>query len=434
MFSTSLDHPYDMRGKYEVALMNMTYTGCVNTFDNDDLTISVSSTIDRLKKTNVPVRFHFDKEWTIDRFVSYVFNDILEFKYVEMKEITDRKMITWRVSPKFCVVLSTQLKNLLQCQSSVLTSWDLVPATVVAIDTKLYLGKDVYVIFVPLTMKNTKIPIKAANELCDVKETIRRFNSRVKIAHIDIDNKWNIEGAAMFDEKHVLLFSPALLHSLLYPQGALRKGDTQKYLSDDYHNARDFKDEGYVSILYLDKIQNWSEKMEKNITLPPRSFTNVRDITSYLKDVVNDSAFTFTFEQNSFMSLRINEKNASIRFSDTLRDIFAFDRNEYCGLGKYRSSGIVSITRRIQYLYVYSNVSDYVRVGNTEAPLLTVIPFEASNKCDSLVEKSFAVPMYVRVTRDYISQIDIYIYDGSGKKVPFVDEAVTSLRLHYREL
>ena len=32
----------------------------------------------------------------------------------------------------------------------------------------------------------------------------------------------------------------------------------------------------------------------------------------------------------------------------------------------------------------------------------------------------------------YISQIDIAIYDGAGKLIPFYAGAVTSVRLHFR--
>lgn len=437
MFSTPLEHPYDMKGKYEVSLMNMTYAGCVNTFNKDVLTIAVPYTIERLKETNVPVRFNLDRDMTIDGFVKEVndtFKSVVQFQYVQAEQVSQSKVLMWTFYSNFCIVFSNGLKDVLQCSSRVITPWDLIPTTSQALDPHTRVGDNASFIFVPLIGKSTIIPIKSANELTSIEETIERFNSRVDVAHIENNKSQKIESTAAMDNDHVLILSPALLYSLMYPYAGMCKNDSQSYLSSMYFNTRDFKDESYVMVLYLEDIQNWNDKMTKNISLPPHSFKQASDVIPYLKEHVNDAAFSFSCNRNNYLMLQIHHKDSSIRFSDTLRDIFAFDKNEYRGIGKYRGTDVISLTRRIQYLYVYANISDYVRVGNTEAPLLAVIPFEASNTCDNLVEKNFPVPMYVHVSRDYISQIDIYIYDGSGKLVPFVEQAITCLRLHYRQL
>ena len=44
------------------------------------------------------------------------------------------------------------------------------------------------------------------------------------------------------------------------------------------------------------------------------------------------------------------------------------------------------------------------------------------------------MPMYIRLLANHISQIDIGIYDGSGQVVPFIDDAVTTMRLHFRQM
>ena len=73
-------------------------------------------------------------------------------------------------------------------------------------------------------------------------------------------------------------------------------------------------------------------------------------------------------------------------------------------------------------------------MGNTEAPLLAIVPFKYSQGCVRLKEKSFKNPMYINVSRAHISQIDIGIYDGAGKLIPFLHDAVTTLRLHFRQI
>ena len=230
---------------------------------------------------------------------------------------------------------------------------------------------------------------------------------------------------------HVLLFSPALLISLSYQQGGMHVNNTAKHMP--FNHSSDFKTKWYVTMVSLEKVQDWDKRLKTTITLPPHSFTRVSDIIPYLNHEVKDFNVSFKSSKNNYLTMDIDNKDTTVEFSNTLRDIFAFDKNEYRGIGSYRSSDVFSLTRRIQFLYLYSNISDYVRVGNTEAPLLAVIPFQSTNTCGDLVEKSFNVPMYVHVSRDFISQIDIYIYDGSGELVPFTDQAVTSIRLHYRK-
>ena len=73
-----------------------------------------------------------------------------------------------------------------------------------------------------------------------------------------------------------------------------------------------------------------------------------------------------------------------------------------------------------------------IRIGDTEAPLLAVIPFNPK-KCNILTEKTFKSLMYVNVKSDYLSQIDIGIYDGNGKLIPFRKDVVTTLKLHFRK-
>ena len=134
------------------------------------------------------------------------------------------------------------------------------------------------------------------------------------------------------------------------------------------------------------------------------------------------------------VTLSITSKDLTITFDDTLRDIFAFDKNTYSGILTYTASGKFSLTRCIQYLYIYSNIATNVRIGNTESPLLAIVPFSTSQSCNLLTEKIFKVPMYIPIKQSHISQIDVAIYDGAGQLIPFVRDAVTTLCLHFRQV
>jgi hypothetical protein len=123
----------------------------------------------------------------------------------------------------------------------------------------------------------------------------------------------------------------------------------------------------------------------------------------------------------------------TITFDDDLRDILGFLNKTISGKNTHRADKKFSLFRCIQFLYIYSNISENVRIGDTEAPLLGIIPFSKTDNRSILVENIFKVPMYIKVSRDRISQIDIAIYDGAGKLVPFTYDAITTVQLHFRQ-
>ena len=130
--------------------------------------------------------------------------------------------------------------------------------------------------------------------------------------------------------------------------------------------------------------------------------------------------------------MTLKKDTISVRFDDDLRDILGFQGNTYSGTEPITSRGVPSLNRMIQYFYIYSNISQTIRIGDTKAPLLAVVPFNPK-PCRITTERNFRVPMYVPVSRDRISQIDIGIYDDAGKLVPFHRDAITTLRLNFRQ-
>ena len=185
-------------------------------------------------------------------------------------------------------------------------------------------------------------------------------------------------------------------------------------------------------IYSLDEIITYSSKVTRKVVLPPMLFKSQTAAMPFINDHINDKRITFDCNKKDYVSVNITDKNLTLTFDDTLRDIFAFDKNSYTGVGKFTASDTFSLSGRIQYLYIYSSISEFIRIGDTSAPLLGIIPFKTKDSCQLLTEKVFKMPMYVRLLRNHISQIDIGIYDGAGQLVPFVEDAVTTLRLHFK--
>ena len=183
-----------------------------------------------------------------------------------------------------------------------------------------------------------------------------------------------------------------------------------------------------------DKIIVTDNDNSKMIVLPPCSFQEVGEAVLFLNSNVNDKRIKFSYNSTKQITVSITDAALTVIFDDALSDILAFDKDSFTGPISYTGTAPMSLTRCIQSLYIYSNIGSNVRVGNTEAPLLAIVPFPTQKKCKMFTEKSFKSPMYIHVKQNRLSQIDVGIYDGAGDLVPFVPGAVTTLHLHFRQI
>lgn len=438
-FSTPLEHPYDMKGKYEVSIMNMTYAGCVNTFHNDEIVVEKTFSLKEILLTGgKPISMN-----VVGRSISTLIDNInrelsgiVNLKYFE---VGNSKFCRWKVLiPDVYIVLSKPLMHRFKLWEDVITPWCLEPVNYHTLKTDEVLTEDpdFHIIIIPPSYSRTTVTLKQRNERITRQEFMRRFNEQLH-PYLKVVEPEGFIGTRfcvykLHDDYIAAIFSPALHRMTRFRQAGLYGIGHARFLEHDFNKT--FIPAWNVYLYQLRDTQIFRDKMSLPITIPPHVFQRQSDAVLYLNKLVKNSSISFTLDKNNFLCLNITDDETSVTFTDTLRDIFAFDKKQYSGIGNYRASDVLSLTRRIHFLYVYSNISNYVRVGNTEAPLLAVVPFEPSSSCDTLVEKTFAIPMYVGVARDFISQIDMYIYDGSGELVPFAEQAVTSIRLHYRKV
>ena len=417
-----------------MALMHMTYSGCVNTFHNDSMSVRKPFNAEEYVKTNNKAL-----KLTLNSAKSRrdIVNDINTAFSGIVKADFDKEGKFCRWIPEKSnvhIVFSPSMKRRFHLFHDVITPWDSTIANYTAfpddIDEK---AAENYIMIVPITHEHKKITIKAANETMSTKELMKRFNEEAANV-LSLEFRQHAEVRLQLRKLHddnilAVLSKPLKLKVYFYQSGIYGKGVVH-YLSAINTG---FKPSWELYLYKLSDIQNVGERMSIPITLTPRSFKYEKDAITYLNTMVKDANITFSLNEGNFLQMEIHEETTDITFSDTLRDILAFDQSSYSGRGTFFASGVLSLSRRIHYLYVYCNVSDYVRIGDTEAPLLAVIPFHP--KCHSLLqEKTFKLPMYVPVIQNPISQIDIGIYDDAGQLVPFAGDSVTSIRLHFRKV
>ena len=187
------------------------------------------------------------------------------------------------------------------------------------------------------------------------------------------------------------------------------------------------------------KKEEEEEEEEKTTTttiiLPTAYFQTPEQVCAYITQKIAHRDIVFTYDVHTKrVHLQIKADGLHLRLGTDLCDVLAFARALFTRKGRYTADGELSLTRRIHYFYIYSNIGELVRVGDTEAPLLAVTAFNNSKKQfgDDLHERTFRHPYYVRVKQDTITLIEIAIYDGAGQLVPFHSDAKTTVRLHFR--
>ena len=427
-FSTPLNNPYQLSGQWEVAMMNMSYTGCVNTFNNDTLSVKYKTDFKtRILKTSAPVTWKVPQRETVGEMLTLMkthLKDIIKISTIK------EGVCEWVLQVKHMfVVLSSDLTLATELEQDVITPWDGNVRNWRDYTHNEPMPKNVFVTFVPLSYIHTTIELKAKNEVITAQELIERFNKRIPNATMTYEQPDMHLSVSV--NKSVFLFSNELFRFMNYVQSGMYVIKPVLKFAYNQHGKIDMEKPWTVSVYDMEFVEDHTTHLNRTITLPPISFQYHTHAVAHMNKTIPH--MKFTCDKENHLQLIIEDEHVSVTFSNTLRDIFAFDENTYKGRGTYKASGSFSLTRRIHYLYVYSSITDYVRIGNTEAPLLAVIPFSTNNTCDILKEQMFKNPMYVPIRHSTISQIDIEIHDDAGELVPFVSEAVTSLRLHYRK-
>jgi hypothetical protein len=83
-----------------------------------------------------------------------------------------------------------------------------------------------------------------------------------------------------------------------------------------------------------------------------------------------------------------------------------------------------------EIIYVYSDIASHQPVGNTEAPILGVLPAQGRYPEQSYWACSPA--FYVPVAKSYVDTIEIQLNTDDGSPVPFVGTGKVLVRLHFR--
>lgn len=91
----------------------------------------------------------------------------------------------------------------------------------------------------------------------------------------------------------------------------------------------------------------------------------------------------------------------------------------------------VDLRRGVHHVFVYSDLAQYVPVGDTSAPLLRIIPLVTRGEESDQYTHIFDHPHYIPVSRRSIETIQIDLRSDIGKYIPFVS-GKSIVKLHFR--
>ena len=446
-FTIPIQPPYILDENWEVALMNLTHSNCINTFANESISI-----YEKFEDYTVLRKYASPIEVSLSRPKSKTQYEIIAEIVKELKEKSDgmlecqlmidkkRKISTlhWNVkTTDYYFIFNTNLVKILQLHSDTFTGWDMV--WINRLFDKTIDDNDIdgglSFICVPFSHNREKIVIKEGNEELKITDIIERFNTALNIegqqlATLELLSDNSVKFSKLQDDNIAILLSQDFHEAMRHRHSGLFKSSSQSFIPHDLSYS--FTREYYVYLDALLYVRPFNFQRADIVTLKRQQFLKEETAINYINDCLNNERVIFKLKEDNTVQMTIARKHIGVTFDNDLRDILGFDNNTYEGKGIYESSSPLSLTRHIQYFYFYSDICDMVRIGDTKAPLLAAIPFNAK-ECRLLTEKRFTLPMYVPVKKTYISQITVSVYDDAGKLVPFHHDSITSLRLHFRK-
>ena len=428
VFSTPIINSYTLEGNWEVALTNFTHSNCINTFNNEVITWKKKTLSGSIQKFQLPLPTTIQEDDVIMFYINFINEKCKGILNVTSKMKRRKRLITWKVlSSNHVILLSECLRTMFKLSSNVITQQDLFPTNTEGI-LDINITEKSFVCIIPIIKPLKKFIIKKSKENISVAVLLQRLSlsfGEKKLTNINFDVNKNPKEINFISKDMFFIMSKEMQNVLQLRQSGFSNATLQ---INNFDMKATYLDELSISI-YENGCQLLNDVLEENIVLQPKMFRKVEQLIFFLNEKFKDKDVLFS-TKDEVVTVKVGE-SISLELDDVVKDVLGLPSNMLKS-GTHEGDDKVSLTRHIDYFYIYSNITEYVRIGDTAAPLLAVVPFNQKS-CKLLTEIKFKIPMYVKVNRKLISQIDIGIYDGNGKQIPFHRDAVSILHLHFRQ-
>ena len=171
-----------------------------------------------------------------------------------------------------------------------------------------------------------------------------------------------------------------------------------------------------------------------NISPKPGTYTTPNDIINEINKNLVGFKFSFNPRVNRII-LQALDLNAgyTLHFINGLNDVLGFSKTLYHDkIENQQAEMEIDLLRGINSIFIYCDLCEPIRVGDTIAPLLRNIAFN-STRYGEMINVRYTNPIYIPVCKSFIDTIRIDMRDASGKSIPFV-EGLTTCLLHFKRL
>lgn len=193
----------------------------------------------------------------------------------------------------------------------------------------------------------------------------------------------------------------------------------------------------------------------RNFTLPAGFYASMTDVCSFLtreyalavKEMMPIAKAEFAYNENTnkvtvnggrsraqiflpdenFQKLTGITTLPDTRFAKTGSDKNVYATVNYAGVGANEASRLEIPAS----MYIYSDICEYQLVGDTQAPLLGILPIDGQHKQQRFW--SFVPPYYIGVTKSFLSEIELRLCTDTGDSVPFTSDCLVIARIHFRK-
>ncbi|MED5363039.1 MAG: chromo domain-containing protein, partial [Bacteroidota bacterium] len=142
------------------------------------------------------------------------------------------------------------------------------------------------------------------------------------------------------------------------------------------------------------------------------------------------SNVVFSYDEISGKVIIELKNDAAIAFDDDIATILGFGVPVKNFIDKtIVSPRVADVNAGLYSLYVYCDIAEAQLVGDTEVPLLRIVPTEGQH--GDMVTKTFQNLQYLSIAKKRIDTIEVNIKTDTGEKVPFESGKLITT-LHFR--
>jgi len=184
--------------------------------------------------------------------------------------------------------------------------------------------------------------------------------------------------------------------------------------------------------------KNFDKNVNKKVSLNPDSITSGEKLIQVINQVLREERLIpgvqFRFEEITNKALLILQPNRGVEFSKRLATVLSLKesienktRTESRALSEY------CIDPRLHFwnIYIYSNLTKPVILGEKLFPILQTLPAENFN--ENYLSKSFNPPMLIPLSSYYIPDIKLKICDELGRPLRFKSSCSVLCKLVFKK-